>query len=97
MNLLQTETLNFWDRLIIGAKVTIDGKEQDYPIHESSYIEGNVLKKFVYLDSEVTGKITNAYVYDCDGRPIQEKSMNIKKGADGLMVTLFFRLEVKEE
>lgn len=96
MNLLQIETLNFWNRLITGAKVTIDGVERDYPIHESSYIEGNVLKKFVYLDSESVGRITHAYVYDRDGRAIQEKTMNIKKGADGLMVTFFFALEIKE-
>lgn len=95
MDLLQEETLKFWDRLMVGAKVTIDGTERDYPIHPSSYIEGNTLKKFVYLESE-SGHVTHAYIYDRDGRRIREKSMNIRKGEDGLMVTFFFELIIKE-
>ncbi|MEK4712229.1 hypothetical protein [Sporosarcina sp. FSL K6-5500] len=95
VSLLEDETLKFWDRLIVGAKVTIDGIERDYPIHESSYIEGNTLKKFVYLESE-SGHVTHAYVYDQHGRQIREKKMNIQKGEDGLMVTFFLSLEIKE-
>lgn len=95
MDLLQEETLKFWDRLMVGAKVTIDGTERDYPIHPSSYIEGNTLKKFVYLESE-SGHVTHAYIHDQHGRRIREKTMNIRKGEDGLMVTFFFQLELKE-
>lgn len=94
-SLLEDETLKFWDRLIVGAKVTIDGVERDYPIHESSYIEGNMLKKFVYLESE-SGHVTHVYVHDQHGRRIREKTMNIRKGEDGLMVTFFFSLEIRE-
>lgn len=95
VSLLEDETLKFWDRLIVGAKVTIDGVVRDYPIHESSYIEGKVLKKFVYLEDEA-GHITHAYIYDQHGRRIREKTMNIRKGEDGLMVTFFLGLEIKE-
>ncbi|WP_060210304.1 hypothetical protein [Sporosarcina koreensis] len=95
VSLLEDETLKFWDRLIVGAKVTIDGVEQSYPIHESSYIEGNMLKKFVYLESE-SGHVTHAYVHDQHGRRIWEQTMNIRKDEDGIMVTFFFELELKE-
>ncbi|MFD1206626.1 hypothetical protein ACFQ38_16135 [Sporosarcina contaminans] len=95
MDLLQEETLKFWDRLMVGAKVTIDGTKHDYPIHPSSYIEGNTLKKFVYLESE-SGHVTHAYIHDQHGRRIREKTMDIRKGEDGLMVTFFFQLEIKE-
>lgn len=95
VSLLEDETLKFWQRLIVGAKVTIDGVEKDYPIHTSSYIEGNVLKLFVGLETE-TGHITLAYVIDQHGRRIREKSMNIRKGEDGLMITFFLGLEIKE-
>lgn len=95
MDLLQEETLKFWDRFMVGAKVTINGIVHDYPIHPSSYIEGNVLKKFVYLEDE-PGHVTHAFIYDRNGRRIQEKSMDIRKGEDGLMVTFFFQLEIKE-
>lgn len=94
-SLLEDETLKFWDRLIVGAKVTIDGVERTYPIHESSYIEGNTLKKFVYLEDE-PGHVTNAYIHDQHGRRIRDITMNIRKGEDGLMVTFFFQLELKE-
>ncbi len=95
VSLLEDETLRFWDRLMIGAKVIIDGVEKDYPIHPSSYIEGNVLKKFVYLESE-SGHITEAYIHDQHGRRIREKIMSIRQGADGLMITFFFGLEIRE-
>lgn len=95
VSLLEDETLKFWDRLIVGAKVSIDGVEKDYPIHESSYIEGNTLKKFVYLSTE-SGLITHAYIYDQHGRQIREKEMNIQKGQDGIMITFFLALEIKE-
>ncbi|MEV9639463.1 hypothetical protein ABZ756_02045 [Mammaliicoccus sciuri] len=95
VSLLEDETLKFWDRLIVGAKVTIDGVVRDYPIHESSYIEGNTLKKFVYLESE-SGHVTHAYIHDQHGRRIREKLMNIRKGENGMMITFFFQLEIKE-
>lgn len=95
VSLLEDETLKFWDRLIVGAKVTIDSIERDYPIHPSSYIEGDVLKKFVYLESE-SGHITNAYVIDQHGRRIREKTMNIRKGDNGLMISFFLSIEIKE-
>jgi len=94
-SLLEDETLKFWDRLIVGAKVTIDGMERDYPIHPSSYIDGNTLKKFVYLEDE-PGHVTHAYIYDQHGRRIRETGMNIRKGEDGMMITFFFALEMKE-
>ena len=95
VSLLEEETLKFWDRLLIGAKVTIDGVVKDYPIHESSYIEDRTLKKFVYLEDE-SGHVTHAYIHDQHGRRIREKSMNIRKGENGLMITFFFALELKE-
>lgn len=95
VSLLEDETLKFWQRLIVGAKVTIDGEERDYPIHPSSYIEGRVLKLFVSLESE-TGHVTLAYVVDQHGRRIREKQMNIRKGQHGLMITFFLGLEIKE-
>lgn len=95
MDLLQDETLKFWDRLMVGARVTIDGAEREYPIYPSSYIEGSTLKKFVYLEDE-PGHVTHAYIHDQHGRPIREKTMNIRKGEDRLMVTFFFALEIKE-
>ncbi|WP_153732522.1 hypothetical protein [Sporosarcina obsidiansis] len=95
ISLLEDETLKFWDRLMVGAKVTIDGTERDYPIHPSSYIEGNTLKKFVYLSTE-SGHVTHAYIHDQHGRRIREKTMDIKKDGNGLMVTFFLSLEIKE-
>lgn len=95
MDLLQEETLKFWERLMVGAKVTIDGIEEEYPIHPSSYTEGNVLKKFVYLEDE-SGHVTHTYIHDQHGRPIREKTMNIRKGENGLIVTFFFQLDIKE-
>ena len=95
VSLLEDETLKFWERLIVGAKVTIDGVERDYPIHHSSYIEGNTLKKFVYLNTE-SGHVTHAYIHDQHGRRIREKIINIKKDDTGLMVTFFLSIEIKE-
>lgn len=95
VSLLEDETLKFWDRLMVGAKVMIDGVERDYSIHPSSYIEGNTLKKFVYLDTE-SGHVTHAYIHDQHGRRIRETTMNIKKDDEGLMITFFFAVEIKE-
>lgn len=95
ISLLEEETLNFWKRLVVGANITIDGMRRDYPIHHSSYIEGNQLKLFVYIGTE-NGHITEAKAVDSNGRIIREKSMNIRKGKDGLMVTFFFALEIKD-
>ncbi|QNK87738.1 hypothetical protein H7992_21635 [Sporosarcina sp. resist] len=95
VSLLEDETLKFWDRLIVGAKVMIDGVERDYPIHPSSYIEGNTLKKFVYLNTE-SGHVTHAYIHDQHGRRIREKTINIKKDDTGWMVTFFLSIEIKE-
>ncbi|GKV54229.1 hypothetical protein NCCP2222_01760 [Sporosarcina sp. NCCP-2222] len=95
LSLLEEETLKFWDRLIVGAKVTIDGVERDFPIHESSYIEGNQLKKFVYLDTD-KGNVTKARLIDMHGRSIQEKNMAINKGEHGIMITFFLAIEIKE-
>lgn len=96
MSLLVNATLNFWDSLMIGAKVTIDGVVHDYVTHETSYIQGNVLKKFVKLDTE-TGHITHAFIYDRQGRPIQSKTMDIKKGEHGTMIVFLFEIEIKED
>lgn len=96
MDLLKQRTLEFWRDMIAGAVVTLDNEQQHYDIHESSYIDDNTLKLFVKMDTE-TGTITNAYVHDRNGNKIRSKDMNIAKGKDGLMITFFYRLEIKEE
>lgn len=95
LSVLEEETLNFWKRLIVGVKVTIDGTVHDYPIHPSSYIEGYTLKLFAEI-SEEDGLITHAYAYDQNGRVIREKPLNIQKGLDGLMVAFVLSVEIKE-
>lgn len=94
ISLLESETLKFWDRLIVGAKVTINGEERDYPITKT-LIEANQLKKYVYLQME-TGKITQARLIDVNGREIRSKKMNIQKGDNGLMITFFLSVRIEE-
>ena len=92
-DLLRDMTLNYWNNMMTGAKVTIDSEQRDYEIHPSSYIEGNVLKKFVYLSTE-TGHITEAYLHDRDGRRIESQTMSVKKSDNGLMITFYFELDI---
>ncbi|MEK5070494.1 hypothetical protein [Sporosarcina sp. FSL K6-1508] len=94
ISLLEDETLKFWDRLIVGAKVTIDSIEKEFPIFLKE-IQGNTLKIFVELESEI-GHITHAVIIDMHGREVRYKTMNINKGEHGLMVTFFLAIEIKE-
>lgn len=94
LSLLEDETLKFWDRFIVGAKVTIDGVEKELPIFLKE-IQGNALKIFIEMESE-TGHITHAVIIDMHGREIRTKTMNINKGEHGLMVTFFLAIEIKE-
>lgn len=94
ISLLEDETLKFWDRYIVGAKVTIDGQEIDYPIFQKR-IEERFLKIFVHLQSE-TGHVTRAKIVDSHGREVRYRDMNIKKNEDGLMVTFILGIRIEE-
>jgi len=94
ISLLEDETLKFWDRYIVGAKVKIDGQEIDYPISEKR-IEGHVLKFFVLLQSE-TGHVTNIKIVDSHGREVRVRDMNINKSEEGLMAVFALGIKVEE-
>lgn len=95
MGLLEAETLSFWDRLIVGAKVTINGVVNEYPIFKTVTTD-DTLKKFLYLQT-VVGTVTKAIVIDSQGREVRHKEMNITKGEDGLMIAFTLSIEVKED
>lgn len=94
ISLLEDETLKFWDRFIVGAQITLDGQEIDYPIFRKR-IEGRVLKVFIHLQSE-TGHVTKASIVDAHGREVRYRDMNIKKSEDGLMAVFALGVEIKE-
>lgn len=91
--LFADELTRYADSYVRGAVVTIDGNDEDYPIHKTLR-EGNKLKKYVYLTS-VTGRITGAKLVDANGRELQTKTMDVAKGKDGFTIAFVIDLKIE--
>ncbi|MCD5324787.1 MULTISPECIES: hypothetical protein [Pontibacillus] len=92
--LLINQTVTYINNLIDKAKITIDDVTEDYPIY-NSLVEGNSIKKYVYLDN-ATGYISEAKLVDSLGRDLSVKPLKISKGQDGFMMVFLIELNVKE-
>ncbi|WP_102271315.1 hypothetical protein [Cytobacillus massiliigabonensis] len=88
------ETLNYMRTLAKKAQVTIDGVEREYEIFKT-LVEGRTVKHFVYLTNE-TGTITNAKLQDGQGRDLQHRTYNVRKGPDGFVVVFVITISIKE-
>lgn len=91
--LLLQLTQEFFDSLVAGAKVTIDGITYDKEISHTSTRYG--LRKYIKLTHE-QGLVTRAALVDKMGRELYVKTMNYQKGAQGYAIAFPLELEVKE-
>ncbi|MED4455893.1 hypothetical protein [Metabacillus fastidiosus] len=83
-SLLVDETLNFIDSLIKKAKIIINGREIEKDIHRTKK-DGDVLRKYIYLDVE-KGLVTRAALVDAQGRELYVKALNHQKGNKGYLI-----------
>lgn len=92
--ILVDKLINFLDQLIYFGKIELDGQYVDYQIHKT-IIEGNVLKKYIYLQSEI-GRVEEAQLLSSANEVLAIKPMLIEKQDDGLMVAFQFVINVQE-
>lgn len=82
---LVDETLNFINRLLVKAKVTIDGVETLKDIHATT-IKNGTIRKYVYLETE-SGLVSRASLMNDKGVEMQIKDLNYqKKSQQGYMI-----------
>ena len=86
-------TEEFLSKLVVSAKVTIDGTVYDKPISHTSARYG--LRKYIKLTTE-RGLITRAALVDAMGRELYVKTMNYQKGSQGYAIAFPLVLEAKE-
>lgn len=93
--LLVDETLKFIDQFAVKAKVTIDGNVIEKDIYKSR-MQGDTLRKYVYLQSE-KGLVTRAALVDNQGRELYTKELNYQKESQGFMIVfpITQKIEVK--
>ena len=91
--LLVDMTMDFIQSIASKAVVTMDGIEHQYDFYRVER-DGNVLKKYVYLSTEI-GTITNARVVDVQGRNLESYTSHIEKGPDGFMIVFYLALKVE--
>lgn len=88
-----SEILNFFSNSIKGAKVVIDGVEQEHPIWQTRFT-GDTVRKYVKLGSSEQGRITRAALVDVQGREWVVKDYNYEKGQDGFILAFPFQQTV---
>lgn len=86
-------TLDFIQSLSTKAVVVINGIEHQFDYYRVMR-EGNTIKKYVYLSSEV-GNITAAHAVDSLGRHLESYEAQIEKGPDGFMIVFLLSLDIK--
>lgn len=86
-------TEEFLSKLVVSAKVTIDGVTYDKEISHTSTRYG--LRKYIKLTHE-QGLISRAALVDKMGRELYVKTMNYQKGAQGYAIAFPLVLEAKE-
>lgn len=91
--LLVDMTMDFIQSIASKAIITINDIEHQYDFYRVER-EGNVLKKYVYLSTEI-GTVTNARVVDVQGRNLETYSSHIEKGPDGFMIVFYLELKVE--
>lgn len=98
MNVIQhnliEKLINHLDELIFRGKIKINGEYQNYEIFKTLK-EGNMLRKYLYLETEV-GNVEEAQLVTSIGEILAVKPFDIQKQEDGLMLAFEFKIEVNE-
>lgn len=86
--------LNYVDSSFQKARVKLDGKFSDYPVHRTTVID-NTVRKYIYLESEV-GFVEEAQLLGANDEILARKSFAINKEEDGLALVFQFTINVQE-
>lgn len=77
---------------ISHAHCIVNGEEHDLPIWRS-YVEGNVIRVYIYFDDAYAGEISLAELLDVDGDVVCRKGEKVEKPADkGFYIAFKYRL-----
>lgn len=91
--LLVDRTIDFLMSVGKKAILKIDGIEKEFDFYRVDR-EGNVIKKYVYLSTEI-GTVTDARVVDELGRNLESYTSSIEKGPDGFMIVFYLKLNIE--
>ena len=86
--------IKYMDNFMTKGRVKLNGEYVQYSIFKT-VIEGNVLRKYIYLDTEV-GKVEEAQLLSDNGDVLAIKPSNITKKDDGLVLAFEFTVMVRE-
>jgi hypothetical protein len=89
------KTVDFYKRLIVYGKYTINGQEYKVPLHKAEIEADNKLAIYLLVDHQSTGTVTRAQLFDVHGELFDEKIVNIEKD-DIQGVLIKFAYEIKE-
>lgn len=92
--ILTDKLVDYLDQLIYFGKVKLNGEFVDYEIFKSIK-EGNILRKFIYLQSEA-GIVEEAQLLSSANEVLAIKPMSIEKQEDGLVLAFEFAINIQE-
>lgn len=92
--ILTDKLVSYLDQLILRGKVKFNGEYVDYEIFKTIK-EGNVLRKYIYLDTPV-GLVEEAQLISDSGEVLAIKPFSINKQEDGLVLAFEFTLNIQE-
>lgn len=82
--LLFEKTVRYIDSITSRARVKMNGVYVDYPIFKS-IIEGNTLRKYIYLQTE-PGNVEEAQILTDQNELLLKQSYDIEKDENGLVI-----------
>lgn len=89
------KTRDFYKRLIVYGKYTINGQEYKVPLHKVEMEANNKLAIYLLVAHGIAGTITWAKLFDVDQELFDEKALNIvKDDIQGALIKFVY--EIKE-
>lgn len=89
------KTVDFYKRLIVYGKYTINGQEYKVPLHKVEMEGNNKLAIYLLVAHGIAGTVTRVRLFDVDQELFDEKVINIAKD-DVQGVLIKFAYEIKE-
>lgn len=91
---LKDGMINYLNTVMKKARVFINDKWVDYPIHNTTIID-NVIWKYIYLDTE-EGYVKDAHLLSENNEILAAKNFTIHREEDGIALVFKFTLNIKE-